>query len=133
MNFYLHHHKSTEMLAIAAKTNDHFPSHMSNMDCSQVAVVNIWLLVPLISNQNCSFFLKSTCSRGILFCSYILIDFLKVIKWQFDTQFLRNLLVEVYKSIAVVVMAQYFFFVMYHSKCKKEIPHDLFSKDFSLL
>lgn len=92
MNFYLYHHKSTEVLATESKTNDHSPCHMSNMDCSQVAGANIWLLATFISNQGCSFFLKSTCSHRILSGFYT--DFLKVIERQFDTQF-KNLLVKI--------------------------------------
>ena len=89
MNFYLYHHKSTEVLATESKTNDHSPCHTSNMDCSQVAGANIWLLVTFISNQGCSFFLKSTCSHRILSGFYT--DFLKVIERQFDTQFKKSL------------------------------------------
>lgn len=133
MSFYLYHHKSTEKLATESKTNDHFPCHMSNMDCSQVAGVNIWLLVPLVSNQVCSFppALKSTCSHGTLFGPYI--DFLKVIKWQFDTQFKKKISYwKFYKSVVVVPMVQYFF-LSYHSKWKNKITHDLYSKGCSFI
>lgn len=132
MNFYLHHHKSTETLAIAAKTNDHFPSHMSNMDCSQVVVVNIWLLVPLISNHNCSFFPQVYLFPWDTILLLYINRFLEGDQMTVWYTIFKKSLVEVCKSIAVV-MAQYFFFVMYHSKCKKKILHDLFSKDFSLL
>lgn len=130
MNFYLYHHKSTEVLAWSLK-------QMTALYVTcQAWIVHRWLewtfysWLHFGSNQGCSFFppLKSTCSHRILSSSYI--DFLKVIKWwlvhNFERLFVKVLYVYCNSSHGTKFSA-----VIYHSKWENKITHELYYKDCS--
>lgn len=130
MNFYLYHHKSTEVLAWSLKQVTAL-----HVTCQAWLFTGGWsehFTLNYIQKQSgVQFFfsLKSTCSHRILI--WLLYRFFKGDQMMVWYIIWKGCSWKFYMSIVIVPMTQNVFAVIYHSKWENKITHDLYYKDCS--